>query len=108
MIIVAKEDRNELGGGLIRYISQYWAGFFPALFVEVGREKKAIDTLFDTLSEVFCKVERLAVQDTEEMGGQVFSAVARMLGKMGIGGLNRTETCTTGLMSNLNKCNHQV
>eukprot|EP00092_Neocalanus_flemingeri_P041083 GFUD01044739.1.p1 GENE.GFUD01044739.1~~GFUD01044739.1.p1 ORF type:complete len:430 (+),score=83.78 GFUD01044739.1:93-1382(+) len=93
VIIVGQEDRAELnnlpGQGLIGYISKYWAGFFPALLVEVGESAMEGGKLLDTFKGMFCNLERLAVQDTEEFSGQVFSAVARMLGQMGIRGLNR-------------------
>eukprot|EP00092_Neocalanus_flemingeri_P019414 GFUD01021028.1.p1 GENE.GFUD01021028.1~~GFUD01021028.1.p1 ORF type:complete len:428 (+),score=87.15 GFUD01021028.1:91-1374(+) len=93
VIIVGQDDRAELnnlpGQGLIGYISKYWAGFFPALLVEVGESAMEGGKLLDTFKGMFCNLERLAVQDTEEFSGQVFSAVARMLGQMGIRGLNR-------------------
>eukprot|EP00092_Neocalanus_flemingeri_P019415 GFUD01021029.1.p1 GENE.GFUD01021029.1~~GFUD01021029.1.p1 ORF type:complete len:428 (+),score=102.12 GFUD01021029.1:91-1374(+) len=93
VIIVGQDDRAESNSlpeqGLIRYISKYWAGFFPALLVEVGDKAVEGGKLLETLRGVFCNIERLFVEDSEELSGQVFSGMARMLGQMGTRGLNR-------------------
>jgi len=86
VIMVDQEDR-EVCRGLVKYISRYWAGFFPALLVEVSREEERGDTLVDTLSEVFCSVERLGVQGVEEGGGKIFSTIARMLSMKRVAGI---------------------
>eukprot|EP00092_Neocalanus_flemingeri_P101334 GFUD01129572.1.p1 GENE.GFUD01129572.1~~GFUD01129572.1.p1 ORF type:complete len:148 (+),score=51.31 GFUD01129572.1:65-445(+) len=93
VIIVGQEDRAESNSlpeqGLVRYISEYWAGFFPALLVEVGDKAVVGGKLLATLRGAFCNMERLAVEDSEEFSGQVFSGMARMLGQVGTRGLNR-------------------
>ena len=89
VLIVREEDGAQFRRrGLINYISKYWAGFFPVLLVEVGTKDKEGDILLDTLSKVFLDVERLSLSDNDQVAGEVFSAMARFVGKRGIGGIN--------------------
>ena len=89
VLIVREEDGAQFRRrGLVNYISKYWAGFFPVLLVEVGTKDKERDILLDTLSKVFLDVERLSLSDNDQVAGEVFSAMARLVGKRGIGGIN--------------------
>jgi len=84
VLMMSEKDRDRvkfLRKGLLDYVSNYWAGYFSVLYVEIGRRVKVTDEdnmLLGNLERIFGCVETLSVEDDSKLAGSVFSALARM------------------------------